>query len=474
MGNDGIIAVARRALEQYRVQEEKVDQQTVVFPPQAVSELHRALAFATREAAFQVLPFREMAWTPTAFEDAVWRDRAQSGVKVLRVYILPHKGIENGVFKRQLALDRDAGIDSQPLILSSVPQEDSLTTISGLMILDGSTAVIARGGSLADDTRYSWTVTTKPEDLSHTQTTWRHVRDLVASRPGSETGKPDLEEPLALSADIIFEVAGVLCTYDQADRERKTCSWYHSVWQYLRLMDLVSTPTWHSRFYHEELVKALSRGTEARSAITGCADYSMLAFLKAASDSNGFPGSFSVIDRCPTPLFACKWYARHLGFEVTTFEEDLFDPKSRIEPGFDLICTDALLTRFSRAETRDVLRRWKSLIRPGGRVVTTVRVHPLSPAARSPEEAVQDFSRRAVQRYARWRSFLRRTPAEIGELAETYARRMQSENLGDVEEIMSMFRESGFVIERHEVASTPGELQRTTYLELSLRGEEFP
>ncbi len=36
------------------------------------------------------------------------------------------------------------------------------------------------------------------------------------------------------------------------------CSWYHGVWQYLRILDMVSTPTWHPRFYVPELT-ALAR-----------------------------------------------------------------------------------------------------------------------------------------------------------------------------------------------------------------------
>jgi len=34
-----------------------------------------------------------------------------------------------------------------------------------------------------------------------------------------------------------------------------SCSWYHSAWQYLRLIDMVSTPSWHGNFYADQLTK---------------------------------------------------------------------------------------------------------------------------------------------------------------------------------------------------------------------------
>jgi hypothetical protein len=94
-------------------------------------------------------------------------------------------------------------------------------------------------------------------------------------------------------------------------------------------------------------------------------------------------------------------------------------------------------------------------------------MHTLSSGARDLEAAVQDFRERAFQRAKRWRSFLRRSPNEIAQMAEVYARRMRSEDIGDEDEVCGLFEEHGFEITRRELREVPGELYPTVYLELS-------
>jgi len=281
----------------------------------------------------------------------------------------------------------------------------------------------------------------------------------------------DLEEPLVLSADLIRGVADVLCTHDHVDRD--SCSWYHGSWQYLRLLNMVSTPTWHSSFYLDHIRKGIEGRSSPKVLITGTADYSMFAYVDAAARLGGCAPTIQVVDLCPTPLFACSWYAKRVQRPVTTVERDILQlGEAPLDEPCDVICTDAFLTRFSTEDVTLIAQVWASNLRPGGKLVTTVRVHPRSLPGRSSEEAVRDFRERAQQRSQRWETFLDIASPDIGELADAYARRMQSTNLGDEERILESLRDAGFEITSSALAEVDGELYPTTYLRVTCQTEE--
>jgi hypothetical protein len=260
---------------------------------------------------------------------------------------------------------------------------------------------------------------------------------------------------------LVHGVSDVLCTNDHVDREG--CGWYHGAWQYLRLLNLVSTPTWHSEFYLQQIATATEGKPVPRALITGTADYSMLAYVSAATPA---VSSIDVLDMCATPLFACRWFAKRIDQQVGTFEEDLF-ATSAVQGSYDLICCDAFLTRFGPLETEKVVRAWAELLAPGGVLVTTVRIHPRSSRAREFDSAVRDFRERAEQRARRWRPFLKASPSDIGIVAEEYAGRMKSNDLGGEEVIRNQLDRAGFQTHFEELAEVPGELYPTTYLRLA-------
>src|SRR5690606_34048480 len=73
-----------------------------------------------------------------------------------------------------------------------------------------------------------------------------------------------VEEPLAESAPVARELAARLCRVDPGSGE--SCAWYHGLWQFLRLMKLVTTPEHHADFYREALGKAAREG-ESRNVL---------------------------------------------------------------------------------------------------------------------------------------------------------------------------------------------------------------
>lgn len=49
----------------------------------------------------------------------------------------------------------------------------------------------------------------------------------------------------------------------------ETCTWYHSVWQYLRVIDKVSSPEWHSIFYEKCFNKLFKEKENPKILISG-------------------------------------------------------------------------------------------------------------------------------------------------------------------------------------------------------------
>ena len=74
-------------------------------------------------------------------------------------------------------------------------------------------------------------------------------------------------------------------------------------------------------------------------------------------------------------MFACQWYAKREGVNVETVADDIFRFASRTKQEYDVIITDAFLTRFSALETERVLGAWSGLLADNGEVITTIRAH---------------------------------------------------------------------------------------------------
>jgi len=134
---------------------------------------------------------------------------------------------------------------------------------------------------------------------------------------------------------------------------------------------------------------------------------------------------------------------------------------------FDVICTDAFLTRFNPNDGERVLRTWADLLRPHGRILTTIRVAPSdrTPSAQEPRQ----FAKRAAQAWAD-RGYESVVPcAEIEARALEYAHRMTSQPLGTKRQIVeTLMRWTD--VEDVEVCQVEGELAPTEYLHVTMKG----
>lgn len=460
----------RRALAERRAREDSRDPAVIAFPRDGAVDLTRALAGATQKTCFQVLPFVPHRWDAGNYVHVAWRQVARSR-SVCRVYLLPHRGVGFASLVEQIALDRAAGIESRVLSLPAMPSRLSDVASRGFSLIDSSVAVID-GGTDGAVGAYL-TVSAKRDHLIKYEEAWSEIWAIADAL--CETGRlqhaPELEEPLVLSADLVHGVAGVLCSGDHVDPSG--CRWYHGAWQYLRLLDLVSTPSWHSEFYVSALVEQFQRtsSTPPTVLVCGTADYSVYAYVVAAAQAAGVTAKVVVVDRCPTPLFACQWYARQLGVEVTTVEADIFDYVDGMSATFDVVVTDAFLTRFPEGLRSAVINAWNAILHDDGVVVTTVRIHDANPVGRTEEEAIADFCERAELRFRRWVSYVDRSPAEIQTLAYNYARQMFSHTTGSENSIRCQWEtgDAAWNLQFWSRAAVPGELYPTSYARVVAR-----
>ncbi|MGH6929842.1 MAG: hypothetical protein ACREEV_16105, partial [Dongiaceae bacterium] len=146
------------------------------------------------------------------------------------------------------------------------------------------------------------------------------------------------EEPLALSAPVARELSSTLCHFDP--RRGATCAWYHGIWQYLRLFDLITTPRDHATFYHAALLEPVRAGAR-RLLVSGTADYALPACLLWICQLAGVEPEITVLDICPTPLRLCDWYADRQSAAITTAAVNILDYDTPAP--FDAVTTHSFL-----------------------------------------------------------------------------------------------------------------------------------
>src|SRR5690554_41438 len=103
-----------------------------------------------------------------------------------------------------------------------------------------------------------------------------------------------------------------------------SCDWYHSTWQYLRLLNMVAVPNWYY-FYNEAIGEVLKDKPKANVFISACADYGMLAKLHEAIKAVNANPKITIYDICRTPLRSCEWYAQKTGLTITCKVGDIIE-----------------------------------------------------------------------------------------------------------------------------------------------------
>jgi SAM-dependent methyltransferase len=252
-----------------------------------------------------------------------------------------------------------------------------------------------------------------------------------------EPALASLVDPFELdeSAPIAWREAPGSCAAD--------CRDYHRVWQYLRLLGIITTIRTNTAFLQHAFGELRAR--HPRVLVSATADYGMLAQLHHAYGGHSL--DLTVVDRCPTSIALNQWYGDRVGRPVQGIVSDVlaFDTSRP----FDLVTTHNFLARFDDEGRRRLLSTWFRLLRPGGVIVTTQRIRPQWAGARyryTGEETVELGAR--VTDAARRAGLVEPTPDELGETARAYARIKDSWVIRSTSAVVEAFAACGFVVDR--------------------------
>lgn len=262
----------------------------------------------------------------------------------------------------------------------------------------------------------------------------------------------DDKELLALSAPLARSMASGLCRKDTISGE--DCSWYHGLWQDLRLLGLAAAPEKQTTFFHSAFAR-FSRSS-VRLLISGSADYSILAHVHAACVQHQVTAKITVLDSCETPLFFARWYAERAGFPIETTHADIFSYVSEIP--FDVICSHGFLSQFTPPQRAELVRRWFRLLSPAGTALLVNRVRPGSAGIETRFSDVQrrEFCTIVAERLRDLDSLDDSERRAILARAETYAQRLVGYILTE-EELSGLFNDAGFHIDHIEFIASPSQ-----------------
>lgn len=231
------------------------------------------------------------------------------------------------------------------------------------------------------------------------------------------------------------------------------CSWYHGNWMLLRRLGLVSNPLWHERFYRDSLA-VYADSTSTRLLVLGTADFSMALLCERCGVEQ-----IAITDMCKTPLNICEFVSRELGFHWSTIQCDI---RSGLQEGYDVIVSDAFLTRFDYSEKEIVMRRISQALNPGGVYITTARKGWNGGLPCVPSRDSMDMFVRRAGALAAANGFEER---EAMRAAQSYITRMVSFPVKDEESLKTIANDNLSLL-RCKLAKVPGECEPTEYYQV--------
>lgn len=271
----------------------------------------------------------------------------------------------------------------------------------------------------------------------------------------------DIPKLLEESCDLNYKIAKENCK--NGIMSNGDCCWYHSVWQYLRLIDKVSSPQWHTDFYRKAFNKI--QKDDIKVLISGTADYSLLALIYTFAIENDKKVDIYVLDTCKTPLKICEWFAEKHNFTIKVINSSIMNLEEK-QLNFDLICTDAFLTRFKSEDAKKIIKIWYNCLNDNGIVATTVRVSHDS-SNTEVTELKQQYIIDAINKFDK-KENITLSKEEFKKMVSLYVENMKSNAIGNKEEVDNYFKESGFYIneEISQINITSGEYEETKYYEI--------
>lgn len=401
------------------------------------------------------------------YVDGVRTAAQREDVEIERVYILTDDhAIRDPRLSELVRKDEDATIVTYICFLEDLPPEtfrdfgiwdEELLCVVDDAAVDG--ARLVTNGLFSIDPE-------RMDQANRSRAAIRKVMKLASPLIAATKAHDLVPQPLVLSAPEMARQAAQHC--ERSYLGSNGCIWYHENWQYLRLVNAVSTPDWHADFYRNKITDAAKKmmsDSPRRVLVCGAADYGMLAHLLAAlplDETN--PWEAFVLDTCPTPLQMCKWYAKQMKTSTTVrihegdaralpFQEDYFS----------LVVTDAFVTRFEGADQEHIVSEWARSLVPGGSVITTIRTTNGGGERIVANEGERNaFAQKAFEEAEKLFNSLPCLPDEMREKALMYAEKMVSYPLSK-KATRALFKKAGMKVQT-KAESVKGEFAKTTYL----------
>ncbi len=374
-------------------------------------------------------------------------------------------------FKEYLNIYKSNGFDVKIILLCEIETKINIE-LNDLILIDNFKCITAKTNNEQKDSSSHNDITTYYLcDMNDNRRKIKKTRALLKQLRCEffrQRNTLRIFEPLTESADINFYTANKFCK--NGIMSTGNCQWYHAIWQYLRIIDKVSSPEWHSNFYQKCFNDVFKYKKNPKVLISGTADYSLLAYVYNSSKETNNEAEIFVLDTCQTPLKMCQWFSEKMGFDIKILNMSIFDLEQLYQT-FDLICSDAFLTRFDIEDAKRVISCWKEALCEGGAVVTTVRIR--EDKGQEKNGLKETYIRDCVDRFKKWEGYFDITMSKFTSMVNEYAQKMTSHDLGDQKSVYNMFKSQGFqvIVDMSNINCTPGEFKETEYYEIYCRKE---
>jgi SAM-dependent methyltransferase len=230
-----------------------------------------------------------------------------------------------------------------------------------------------------------------------------------------------------------FAIAGRLCD--------DSCGHMHALWPYIRLARASIGAEEASSSPLDPLLAALVAEGRRSVLIAGSQDTGLLALVARA----GGASSIVVLDRCPTPLEACRRLARSWSLPMRTVQADLMELD--VPERFDIVLVHGTLQYLPAVRRATVLRGLRQALRPAGRLVLFFHTGP---------RLADDLASEARAGYGDWViAELERLGIPLPEARADFAARLRvhAENrerrvgsFATIEEVHTLLATAGFTV----------------------------
>jgi SAM-dependent methyltransferase len=154
-----------------------------------------------------------------------------------------------------------------------------------------------------------------------------------------------------------------------ADRLCGTCRNFHALWPYRRVARLCGAAEAGGSAIESTLAEAF-KGGRRKVLIAGAADSGLLALTARAGAP--YDVDIVVLDRCRTPLEACRQFAQRWSLRADVLHDDLTN--LAVIAGFDVVFANSIVQFIAPERRVDFLSRLCRALRPDGRLVNVFNV----------------------------------------------------------------------------------------------------